>query len=683
LCWGALFYFATWLGTLTLIPNGLLALASPAAGVASLWFVFGNPRTWRWDVPVLVLCVVVNNLRLDVPGLLLVVTPLVTLLQVTSFVVALRALAPGMREEDGIVGTLRTLRDFAGFLTAAAISATVFAVGTNLAQAAAGLSTGDPRYLLIRWGRTTSTVVVIGAVGLIVGPPLYRAMRRHELVDVLRQRLEDWNAVRLLEGLALTVSSVVLYTLCFRFASGYAVAFLLFVATAWVGLRFSPGTIALHSLLTGTLAVSFTVAGDGVFGLLDDPTLGAALVQLFVLVTTCTGLVLGLSREALAAAERESTQHSHMLDSVLTEVDDGIVLMDESGTVLMINRAGMELLDLEGSPRSREGLTDGTVGSHGGLTHPDGTPLTQEDSPSRKALQGQEVRDQEIQVRDRDGAVRRILRTSARVLPPVGEDGGNRKVLVTYHDITADRMRREALAKFAGEVSHDLKNPLAVVSGWTDALLEEFESGPVAPELGASMARRVQSAATHMQDFIGNMLDYTVTRDQELSPLDLDLGVLASKVASLRIDSTADGEPPVITVEGHERVWADPLLVRVLLDNLIGNAVKYVGRGVRPRVEVRITAADADWVQVGITDNGIGITPEQRDRIFEAFARVEQEGYQGTGLGLAICQRIVQRHGGTITVDGATAGPGTVFAFTLPRTEAAYEESQRAQALGS
>jgi signal transduction histidine kinase len=256
-------------------------------------------------------------------------------------------------------------------------------------------------------------------------------------------------------------------------------------------------------------------------------------------------------------------------------------------------------------------------------------------------------------------------------------------VLVGYHDITADRMRREAVVKFAGEVSHDLKNPLTVVSGWTDALLEEFENGPVAPEVGASMARRVQSAAAHMQDFIGNMLDFTVTRDQALSPLDLDLRVLASKVASLRVDSRADGDAPVITVEGDERVWADPLLVRVLLDNLIGNAVKYVAREVRPRIEVRIAAVDEDWVRVGITDNGIGITPDQRDRIFETFARVEQDGYQGTGLGLAICQRIVQRHGGTITVDGATAGPGTVFAFTLPRTEAAYEAGLQAQASGT
>ena len=79
-----------------------------------------------------------------------------------------------------------------------------------------------------------------------------------------------------------------------------------------------------------------------------------------------------------------------------------------------------------------------------------------------------------------------------------------------------------------------------------------------------------------------------------------------------------------------------------------------------------------------MADNGIGITDEQRDLIFEAFARVDQVGYQGTGLGLAICQRIVQRHGGSIVVGPGEGGVGTTFTFTLPRTRAAYEAGLRA-----
>jgi signal transduction histidine kinase len=666
LAWGAVYYLATWLGTLTLIQGGLLTLASPAAGVAAVWFVFGSRRTWIWDAPILLVCAFISNVRIGAPDLLLVTSPLVTLLQVAAFVIALHHLAPGLRPVGGIPQTLRTLRDLSGFLLAAAISGTVAAIATNLTQAAAGISTGDPRFLLIRWGRNTSTIVVIGAVGLIVGPAIYRAVRRHELTDEIRQRLAGWSTRRLIEGVALTAASVVLYTVCFGFASGYSIAFLLFVTTAWVGLRFSPGTIAVHSLLTGTLAVSFTVLGDGIFGRLDDPTVGAALVQLFVLVTTCTGLILGLSREALAAADRKSTQHSLMLDSVLTEVDDGILLMEESGAVLMVNRAARHLLELD------------TPGADApGTAMDDGGSLT------RRALDGETVQNEEIRICDADGEIRRILRTSARLLPQAPDDPSPRRILVSYHDVTADRRQREALMKFAGEVAHDLKNPLSVVSGWTDALLEEFDDGSVTPERGAPMARRVMSAAVHMRDFISNMLDYTVSRDQALNTQDVDLGQLAEQVASLRIDGAADGEPPAISVEGHEHVWVDPLLVRVLLDNLIGNAVKYVAPGVRPRIAVGMAAVDERWVEVEVSDNGIGITPAQQDRIFETFARVEQEGYQGTGLGLAICQRIVRRHGGSITVDGAALGTGTAFRFTLPRTRAAYDEHEQALADGS
>lgn len=673
LLWGAVYYAATWLGTLTLVPSGLLTLASPAVGVAALWFVFGSRRTWGWDAAVLVLCTVVTNLRLDAPTLLVVTSPLVSLLQVAAFLVALRALAPGLQVDGGMTRTLSTLRDLSGFLLAAGIAATVSAVGTNLTQAAAGLSTGDPRFLLIRWGRNASTIVVIGAVGLILGPTLYRAIRQRALGRMVRSKLEEWRAATLVEGVILTAVSLVLYVVCFRYAEGYPVAFLLFVTTAWVGLRYSPGAIALHSLLTGTLAVWFTVLGDGVFGRLD-PVLGAALVQLFVLVTTCTGLVLGLSRAALRAAEQRSTQHAQMLDTVLSEVDDGILLMDETGAILMINPAGRRLLDLRETADGRPELAEGTV-----LAHPDGTPLTRRDSLWRRALAGEELRDEEVHLRSPEGDVRRVLRVSGRLLP---QDGERPRILVGYHDVTADRIQREALVKFAGEVAHDLKNPLAVVSGWTDAMLEELEAGSLSAEVGGPMARRVQSAAGHMQDFIGQMLDFTVARDQALRPVEVDLGDLASRVAALRVDGAGDGPVPVITVDGRESVWADPLLVRVLLDNLVGNAIKYVSADVEPEVAIRIHAVDADWVAVAVRDNGIGITYQQRDRLFEAFARVEQEGYQGTGLGLAICQRIVQRHGGVITIEAPSDGAGTTFSFTLPRTQAAYDAARSAQDSG-
>src|SRR4029077_7243425 len=112
-------------------------------------------------------------------------------------------------------------------------------------------------------------------------------------------------------------------------------------------------------------------------------------------------------------------------------------------------------------------------------------------------------------------------------------------------------------------------------------------------------------------------------------------------------------------------VQADPVLLRQLLDNLIGNAIKYTAAGTTPALT--ITAhRDGPMIEIRIVDNGIGIPEGQHDAIFGNFHRAHpSEGYQGTGLGLAICRRIVERHHGTIVAPDNPGG-GTCFIFTVP-----------------
>jgi signal transduction histidine kinase len=111
-------------------------------------------------------------------------------------------------------------------------------------------------------------------------------------------------------------------------------------------------------------------------------------------------------------------------------------------------------------------------------------------------------------------------------------------------------------------------------------------------------------------------------------------------------------------------VRADAAMMRQLLDNLIGNAVKYVAPGVRPHIIIS-AQQDGDNLLLTVDDNGIGVPPEQRRSIFENFQRAAYE-YTGTGIGLAICQRIVERHGGSIMVEGNPHGDGSRFSLTLP-----------------
>ena len=141
----------------------------------------------------------------------------------------------------------------------------------------------------------------------------------------------------------------------------------------------------------------------------------------------------------------------------------------------------------------------------------------------------------------------------------------------------------------------------------------------------------------------------------------IDLTALAEEVAELRRGGDTH---PRISVQPELWVTGDRFLLRQLVDNLVGNAVKYVAGGVRPSVMV-VGRGLGGELEVSVTDNGIGIPLEQRRRVFSSFVRAHGTDYTGTGLGLAICQRVVDRHGGRIWV-GEEPREGTRISFTLP-----------------
>jgi signal transduction histidine kinase len=133
-----------------------------------------------------------------------------------------------------------------------------------------------------------------------------------------------------------------------------------------------------------------------------------------------------------------------------------------------------------------------------------------------------------------------------------------------------------------------------------------------------------------------------------------------------------EGNPPDILFSDLPDVWCDPVLVPQLFDNLIGNARKYVARDVVPRVRIEAAPLAEDWVRERVLDNGIGIAPEDRTRVFESFERARAQEYEGTGLGLAICRHIVERHGGTIAITTPPDGVGTCVEMTLPASGEAF-----------
>jgi signal transduction histidine kinase len=242
------------------------------------------------------------------------------------------------------------------------------------------------------------------------------------------------------------------------------------------------------------------------------------------------------------------------------------------------------------------------------------------------------------------------------------------------------RQRETELVGFAGVVAHDLRSPLARITGYAEFLREETASrlDPVHQDF----LDRLYAGAQRMQVLIDDLLDYATADNRVLNTAAVDLDDLARDVLRERLTGTGGGQPAVI-VDPLPTVDGDPTLLRQVLDNLIGNALKYTRYDREPYVHLGCRPADGGW-RIEVTDHGIGIPDDQRDSVFTAFTRAGgSEGYPGTGLGLAIVHRIIERHGGTVGVD-ANPGGGSRFWFTLPRTATRpTEDAVRREVLSS
>jgi light-regulated signal transduction histidine kinase (bacteriophytochrome) len=224
-----------------------------------------------------------------------------------------------------------------------------------------------------------------------------------------------------------------------------------------------------------------------------------------------------------------------------------------------------------------------------------------------------------------------------------------------------ERTRRD-LEQFAYVVSHDLQEPLRMVSSYLHLLERRYKD-----KLDSDAEDFINFAvdgAQRMHKLIGDLVSYSRinTRAGAFEPTDFNevlervLGAAAESVRAARAVVTRDPLPTLI---------ADGPQVEQLFRHLIDNALKFHD-GRRPRVHIGAERRDGEWV-LFVRDNGIGIEPELAERIFVIFQRLHGRGeYPGTGMGLAICQRIVERRGGRIWVESAP-GKGSTFFFTMPQ----------------
>lgn len=247
-------------------------------------------------------------------------------------------------------------------------------------------------------------------------------------------------------------------------------------------------------------------------------------------------------------------------------------------------------------------------------------------------------------------------------------DGGRSMMLGVARDVT-DRKQRELalresnerLEQFAHAASHDLREPLRMVSSYLQ-LLEKRHGDAIDAE-GREFLEFAVEGAQRMQTMIAALLEYSRvdTHGEPFEPVDL-AEVLKEVRGDLRVKiEETDTE---LVVDALPRVYGDSNQLRQVFQNLLDNAIEYSGND-PPRVEITARRRPREWV-VSVRDEGIGIDPDHQARVFEVFHRLHsQDEHPGAGIGLSLCERIIERHGGRIWVE-SEPGVGSTFSFTLP-----------------
>jgi signal transduction histidine kinase len=268
-----------------------------------------------------------------------------------------------------------------------------------------------------------------------------------------------------------------------------------------------------------------------------------------------------------------------------------------------------------------------------------------------------------------NGLLRRIWGTGQDMTDLVRAQEEIRQLNATLEEQVVQRTAElratvEELKAFSHSVSHDLRAPLLGIAGCSRALIEDYSDRL---EPGAlDWVKLIQRDAEHLDRLLNSLLALSRITQAEIFTQPVDLTATAESVISGLRQSEPQRQVTAVIAQGMQAT-GDPALLRVVFENLIGNAWKFSRTRVEARIEVGVTTVN-NQPTFYVRDNGVGFDQRYASRLFAAFQRLHSCDFDGTGIGLATVRRVIHRHGGRVWAEGAV-DQGATFYFTLGRLE--------------
>ncbi|GHB15875.1 MULTISPECIES: sensor histidine kinase [Streptomyces] len=379
----------------------------------------------------------------------------------------------------------------------------------------------------------------------------------------------------------------------------------------------------------------------------------AAVAAAAAIAGLCTGVIAMLAFRWSEREQKRPTRTSMRpdsnaplppgVDTVLSVLSSSAVVLDESDSVVKASSAAYAL-----------GLVRGGRLSVEPMLH-----------MARDTRRDGEIRQVELDLPRRGTGRGEALAVSARVAPL-----GSRLVLLLVEDLTEARRIEAVRRDFVANVSHELKTPTGALSLLSEAVMDASDD----PEAVERFAGRMQIEATRLTNLVQELID--LSRVQNDDPLEDAEPVRVEELVAEAVDRCRQqaGSKQITMASGGTAglfVWGNRGQLAAALGNLVENAVNYSPARTRVGIAARrLVAPGGDLIEIAVTDQGIGISEKDRERVFERFYRVDparSRATGGTGLGLAIVKHVAASHGGEVTV-WSSEGQGSTFTLRLPES---------------